>query len=188
MLAAGVACRPNGGDFRSARRIEPLENRMRMHWLWTWSPLLLITGALILLPGAASAQSSSLTLGISPSSIAFPSGDPDTTPVLMAGALTVTYGVKDKNKNDAWTLTVQASGDLVSGSAVIPAANVSWTATPAPPFRNGVLSAAVAQTLATSTTDVNPPATGTVVFSLSNSWSYNVGTYSQTIVFTITST
>jgi hypothetical protein len=100
----------------------------------------------------------------------------------------VTYSIKDKNTNDNWTMTVQASGDLVAGSAVIPAANVSWTATPAPPYRNGTLSAAVAQTLATGTTDVSPAQTGTVVFSLSNSWSYNVGTYSQTIVFTLVST
>jgi hypothetical protein len=159
-----------------------------MHRTIPWWPLLLLTCAAIVWPGEAAAQSKvTLRLVVSPTTISFPSGDPDTTPVLTAGPVTVTYSIKDKNQNDSWTMTVQASGDLVAGSAVIPAANVSWTATPAPPYRNGTLSAAVAQTLATGTTDVSPAQTGTVVFSLSNSWSYNVGTYSQTIVFTLVS-
>jgi hypothetical protein len=152
-----------------------------------WLSLLLVGSAVLLSPGQAAAQAVKLNLTISPTTIAFPSGDPDTVPTLTAPAMTITYGVRDKNANDNWTLTVQASGDLVAGSAVIPAANVSWTATPAPPFRNGVLSASVAQTMASGNTDVNPAQIGTVVFSLSNSWSYNVGTYNQTIVFTLTS-
>jgi len=158
---------------------------MRMRRTILGWPLLLITLAVILWPGSATAQT--LTLALSPTTVSFPTGDPDTTPTLRAPALTVTYGIRDKNTLDDWTLTVQANGDLVAGSAVIPISNVTWTATPAPPFRNGVLSAAVAQTLATGATDIKPPQNATVVFSLSNSWSYNVGTYSQTIVFTLTS-
>jgi hypothetical protein len=147
---------------------------------------LLLAAALVAWPRPADAAVT-LRLTISPTTIAFPSGDPDTTPLLTAPAITVTYGIWDRNSNDYWTLTVQAAGDLTSGTATIPASGISWTATPAPPFRNGVLSSTLAQPLATAQYDVRPETTGTVVFSLANSWSYNVGTYSQNVVFTLTS-
>lgn len=148
--------------------------------------LLVLATVGLLWPGGAAAQI--LTLNLSTTSIAFPAaGDPDTTPTLAAPALTITYGITDRNRKDTWTLTMLASGDLVAGGAVIPISNLTWTATPAPPFRSGTMSATVAQMLATDTTDVTPPRTGTVVFSLVNSWSFYAGTYSQTIVFTLTS-
>ena len=139
-------------------------------------------------PAPASAQKRvGLSLALSPSTISFPSADPDTMPVVTAAAITVTYGIKDKNKDDTWQLTVQAAGDLQSGSATIPISNISWSASPAPPFQNGVLSSTLAQLMASGRTDVNPAAAATVVFRLANSWSYDVGTYTQSIVFTLTS-
>jgi hypothetical protein len=139
-------------------------------------------------PAPAAAQRRvALSLALSPITISFPSADPDTTPVVTAGAITITYGIRDKNKDDVWQLTVQAAGDLQSGSATIPISNISWSASPAPPFQNGVLSSTLAQLLASGPTDVSPAATATVVFRLANSWSYNVGTYTQSIVFTLTS-
>jgi hypothetical protein len=150
---------------------------------------LIVCAALALAcPAPAAAQKRVvLNLAISPTTISFPSADPDTTPVVTAGAVTLTYGIKDKNKNDIWQLTVQAAGDLQSGSATIPVSSISWSASPAPPFQNGVLSSTLAQLLASGRTDVSPDAAATVVFRLTNSWSYNVGTYTQSIVFTLTS-
>jgi hypothetical protein len=156
-------------------------------WILTRS-LIAVAALALACPAPASAQKRVvLSLALSPSTISFPSADPDTTPVVTAGAITVRYGIKDKNENDVWQLTVQAAGDLQSGSATIPVSNISWSASPAPPFQNGVLSSTLAQLLASGATDVNPAAAATVVFRLANSWSYNVGTYTQSIVFTLTS-
>ena len=74
----------------------------------------------------------------------------------------VTYRVRQNNR--PWTLTVLAGGDLNSGSSTVDISNVTWVATPAPPFQNGTLSKTVAQTLASGTGNVNPAATGSVTF------------------------
>jgi hypothetical protein len=137
--------------------------------------LLILPG--LLLAGAGPATAQTLTLSLSPSTISFPSADPDTAPTIAASPVTVTYGVRDSNANDTWTLTVQALGDLTSGSATIPIGNISWTASPQPPFQDGVLSWTMARTLASGNTDIRPARTGTVVFSLSNLWTYTTGTY-----------
>ena len=73
----------------------------------------------------------------------------------------------------------------MSGASTIPIANVSWIATPNPPFRNGTLST-VAQTLATGTGTALLQQ-GDVTFRFVNSWNYTVGNYTQTITFTLTS-
>jgi hypothetical protein len=44
----------------------------------------------------------------------------------------------------------------------------------------------VAQTLASGTGNVKNPLDGTVIFRLANSWTYNVGSYSTSVVFTLT--
>jgi hypothetical protein len=104
--------------------------------------------------------------------------------VVAARPLTVHYQVRD-NGNQPWRLTVVAAGDLVAGGASIDIGNVSWTATPNPPFQQGTLSSTVEQTVASGTGDVQPPASGTLVFQLNNLWSYSVGVYTQTIIFTL---
>jgi hypothetical protein len=132
---------------------------------------------------AATAQTVNLT--ITPGSFSFASADPDVTPSITAGVLTVTYRVRQNGKNN-WRITVLASGDLVAGAATILISNVTWTATPAPPFQNGTLSRTVAQTVASGTGNVNPAQTGSVIFALANSWNYSVGTYTVTVAFTLT--
>jgi hypothetical protein len=153
------------------------------------SPLAAAAVVALALCGALPAvvQAQTLHLQLNPSTITFPPADPDTTPVISAAAISVTYGVRDRNTNDYWTLTMLANGDLVSGAATISVSNMTWTANPSPPFRSGTMSRTVAQLLASGNADVRPDATGTVVFRLNNSWTYNVGVYTQTIVFTITS-
>ena len=80
---------------------------------------------------------------------------------------------------------MRAGGDLISGASTIPIANVSWQATPSPPFRNGTLST-VAQTLATGTGFINV-SRGDVTFRFVNSWNYTVGNYTQIVTFTLSS-
>jgi hypothetical protein len=138
--------------------------------------------------GIASAQrgggsAAKLDLSVSPSSIMFASSDPDLVPLVSAAPITVQIRVR-QNKGP-WELTVLANGDLISGADTVDITNVTWTATPAPPFQGGTLSKTVAQRLAFGTGMVNPAENGSVTFRLANSWNYAAGTYSQTLVFTL---
>jgi hypothetical protein len=149
--------------------------------------------AAIVLLGAAGvvgmqreAAAQRLDLAISPSVITLPTADPDTTPMLTSSPVQVNYRVRQNNKQ-AWLLTVVANGDLVSGPSTIDINAVSWTASPSPPFQNGTLSKTTAQTVATGTGNVASPSTGTLTFRLTNSWTYDAGIYTQTLVFTLSS-
>ena len=73
----------------------------------------------------------------------------------------------------------------LAGAARIDISNVTWVATPAPPFQNGTLSKTVAQRVASGTGNVNPARTGSVTFKLANSWTYSTGNYTQTVLFTL---
>jgi hypothetical protein len=144
--------------------------------------LLVLTMA-ALLP-ASSAHAQRLTLTVSQPTVAFVLDDPDTTPTVSAAPIVVAVRVQ-QNSGQSWRLTVQADSDLVTGASSIDAAQVTWTASPAPPFQNGTLSKAAGQTMASGTGNVNPAITGSVVFRLANSWTYAAGLYSQTVVFTL---
>lgn len=123
-------------------------------------------------------------LSLSSPSLAFASADPDTTPTLSAPPLTLTYTVFLSGGAE-WRITVLASDDFRNGPSVIPVSSVTWAATPAPPFRSGTLSRTAAQTVARGVGDVLLQASGTATFSLPNSWSYDVGTYTASLVFTL---
>jgi hypothetical protein len=135
------------------------------------------------LPGTASAQK--LDLSIAPSIIVFATDDPDTMPVITSPAVQVTYRIQQNNFNP-WVLSVLAGGDLVSGSATVDISNISWVATPSPPFQSGVMSKTVAQRVASGTGNVANLSQGQITFRLANSWNYAVGLYTQTVVFTLT--
>jgi hypothetical protein len=143
-----------------------------------------LTGFAVLSVLLASAQPASAQfLALSPMTVNFPSSDPDTVPLVVAAPVRVTYFVFGAQP---WTITVRANGNLVAGAASIAISNVTWVGTPNPPFRNGTLSATVAQTLAQGTGPTGL-ASGNVTFRLANSWNYSAGNYTQTVVFTLTS-
>lgn len=124
-----------------------------------------------------------LELSVSPASVAFPSVDPDASPLVPAPPIVVSIRIR---QNDGpWSLTALAGGDLIAGPATVDITNVSWTATPAPPFQNGTLSKTVAQRMASGTGNVNPATNGSVTFRLANSWNYSAGSYTQTVTFTL---
>jgi hypothetical protein len=133
-------------------------------------------------PAPATAQNL-LEVALSPTVITFPASDPDALPVIASGPVTVSYRVR--GNRGPWRLTVLASGDLISGGATVDISNISWVATPAPPFQGGTLSKTVAQTVAAGVDNVTPTATGSITFHLVNSWTYSTGIYTQTIVFTL---
>ena len=134
---------------------------------------------------APSADAQTLDLTIAPATITFAAADPDTTPSIAAPTVTVSYRVRN-NATGAWLISLLAGGDLTAGAATIPITNVTWTASPTPRFQAGTLSSTLARTLASGSGNVQNPSTGTVVFRLANSWTYNVGTYSTSVVFTLT--
>jgi len=136
----------------------------------------------VAVPAPAAAQR--LDLSLSPLVITFPSTDPDAVPVVAAAPLQVTYRVR-QNNGAPWSLTVLAGGDLISGASRVDISNVTWVATPAPPFQNGTLSKTVAQRVASGTGNVNPDTIGSITFRLVNSWTYSTGVYTQTILFTL---
>jgi hypothetical protein len=144
--------------------------------------LLAVVAGVLLVPAAAKAQR--LTLTLNPQVITFPPADPDIDPVIIAAPVEISYRVQG-NPGGNWVLTVLANGDLTSGGATIDISNVTWIATPAPPFQNGTLSRTVEQTLASGSGNVNPTSTGSLTFRLANSWTYTAGTYTQTVVFTL---
>ena len=133
--------------------------------------------------GGGGGPSPQLDLSASPASITFASADPDVSPTVAAAPVVVT--VRVRQNGGPWMLTVLAGGDLIAGPATVDITNVSWAATPAPPYQNGTLSKTVAQQLASGTGNVNPAQNGSVTFRLVNSWTYSAGNYTQTLVFTL---
>jgi len=140
--------------------------------------------ALCVLPSVAAAQPGPrLEITVSPTSVSFPSANPDVSPVVAAAPVVVT--IRIRQSSGPWSLTVLANGDLLAGASTVDITNVSWTATPAPPFQTGVLSKTVAQRMASGSGNVNPATNGSVTFRLANSWNYSAGVYTQTVTFTL---
>jgi hypothetical protein len=140
--------------------------------------------AVWLVPSVAAAQAGPrLELSVSPTSISFASANPDVQPVVAAAPIVVS--IRIRQSSGPWSLTVLANGDLIAGPSTVDITNVSWTATPAPPFQNGTLSKTVEQRMASGTGNVNPATNGSVTFRLANSWNYNAGVYTQTVTFTL---
>jgi hypothetical protein len=134
--------------------------------------------------GAIPADAQVLEMSLSPRVITFPSSDPDAVPVVAAAPVTVSYRIR-QNASAPWSMTILAGGDLISGPSRVDISNVTWTATPAPPFQGGTLSKTVAQRIASGTGNVANPSSGSVTFRLANSWTYSTGTYTQTVLFTL---
>jgi hypothetical protein len=145
---------------------------------------IVLLGTIGVLGVRSEAAAQRLDLSISPAVISIPTADPDSMPVLTSSPVQVNYRVRQNNRQ-TWLLTVVANGDLVSGPSTIDIGLVTWMATPSPPFQNGTLSKATAQTVATGAGNVASPSTGTLTFRLANSWTYDAGIYTQTLVFTL---
>jgi len=137
-------------------------------------------GLILVLGNEAHAQTLDLT--VNPLSFAYPSGNPDTMPTVSGPVITVTYRVR-QNAGAPWHLAVRANGDLQAGTATIPTTNTTWTATNLG-TGSGTLTNSD-QTLVSGIGNVNPARSGTITFTLLNLWTYSAGTYTQTIVFTL---
>ncbi|OFW07268.1 MAG: hypothetical protein A3H96_17255 [Acidobacteria bacterium RIFCSPLOWO2_02_FULL_67_36] len=144
-------------------------------------------------PALAEAQTDSATLNaaftglarlsFSANSITFVDADPDFVPQVSSSPATITISTKARaSSGGTVTLSVQASDDLRSGVATIPASHVTWTVSGAG-FLGGTLSATAAQTVATWTG--SGVRSGTQSFYFRNLWTHPTGTYTLTMLYTL---
>ena len=149
--------------------------------------------ALFLWPAAAAAQSDTATLNASVSGLArlslssgsmtFADADPDAVPFVPASppALSITAKARATEGGEV-TLTVLATDDLRSGVDTIPASAISWTAS-GPGFVPGTLSSTAEQLVASW--PGSGVRTGSQSFRFQNLWTHPIGTYTLTMVFTL---
>lgn len=157
--------------------------------------LLFIIGVWILCPALvyAATDSQNLTINatvnakakltLTPSTINFPDTDPDTTPIPADNTVGVTAKVRTGSASTA-TLTVLANGDLTSGSDTIPISKVHWTGSGSGFVTSGTLDKTTSQAVASWTG--SGVYTGTLYFTMDNSWDYPTGTYSATATYLLT--
>ena len=124
-------------------------------------------------------------LSLSTNSLSIPDADPDTVPHIPALPSQVTITAKARATERAVvTLTVQAADDLRSGVETIPAAALTWTAA-GPGFSAGTVSRLAPQPVASWTGSGVHVGTQSYVFQ--NSWSYAAGTYTLSLLYTLSS-
>jgi hypothetical protein len=121
-------------------------------------------------------------LTLSAAAITFADQDPGTVPTLSATALTVDVGARTSPTGNV-ALTVLATGPLASGTNTIAINNLAWSTTGTGFAATGTSNATTAQSVGTWT----GPGTrsGSQVYTLPNSWTYAVGTYTTTLNYTL---
>lgn len=122
-------------------------------------------------------------LSLSAASITFPDADPDTVAEIAAipGFISLTAKAR-ATAGSAVSLTVLAADNLRSGIDTISASAITWTAGGSG-FVPGTLNAITPQPVgAWSGSGVR---TGTISFFFRNSWAYPTGTYTLTMLFTL---
>jgi hypothetical protein len=123
-------------------------------------------------------------LTLSRDTVAFPDADPDVTASIPAtgGAVNVRAQCKTASTGSV-TLTLQAAGDLVSGSETIAISNVTWAAAGGG-FVAGTMSSTVAVPVGSWTGSGNRASD--LTFSFANTWAHPVGIYSASATYTLT--
>jgi hypothetical protein len=122
-------------------------------------------------------------LSLSPLTINFPDRDPDLVNRIAATENSVTVSSRMRTGRFSMSLLVcQASGDLQSGASTIPISNVTWQAS-GTGYSNGTMSASAPQVAGSWIGSRSR--TGAFDYYLNNSWAYNAGNYTQTVVYTL---
>lgn len=155
--------------------------------------VILLSWAVVASPGRAAAQTSTATLSanigavagltLSAATIAFPDADPDTVPLIPATAGPILITAKSRATAGAQVvLAVQATDDLRSGVSVIPASNITWTGSGVG-FVAGTLSTSSPVTVAAWTG--SGIRSGSQQFFFRNLWTHPTGTYTLTMIYTL---
>ena len=121
-----------------------------------------------------------LTLGTA--AIVFADADPDVSPTLSSGAISIDVKARTTQAGVV-ALTVVASDDLkTAGGVAIPIGGLTWTAT-GTNFVAGTSDKNTAQSVGNWTGSGNQ--SGTHTYSLANNWTYATGSYSATLNYTL---
>ena len=122
-------------------------------------------------------------LSFGASTLVFPDADPDTVPAVPATPPEVAITARARAQRNAQvTLTLQAADDLRSGLTTMPASLIRWSASGAG-FVGGTLSRTAAQLVGSWTG--SGVRSGAQSFVFENSWMHPPGTYSVTLVYTM---
>jgi hypothetical protein len=134
----------------------------------------------------AHAQSATLTLGVGApvTTLTYDlSPDPTSSPTVAASPASFDVNVTTDDVA-GWVLTIEASNTYLDmATRSINCNNISWTAT-GTGYRNGILSGVSAQTVGQAAGSGSW--TGSLSFVMANQWTYVAGSYSDTIVYTLT--
>ena len=156
----------------------------------------LTLGALLL---AHSAQAQfTLNLQIHQPVISFPDANPTTTPVIAATdpvlvRVVAKNGSGVPDSTTPWSVSAFAGGNLMSGADAIAISNVTWTAVQVGfclggcTCLAGTASDLVPQLMILGQGNTDLTLGCLYSFSLANDWSYNPGSYSQTMTVTASS-
>jgi hypothetical protein len=152
-------------------------------------PLVLAVGSHAAAQEAVSATLSSnmpplARLSLSANSLSFPDADPDLVPQIVSAGGPITITAKVRAGRDALvTLTVQADDDLRSGIGVLPVSLITWTAS-GPGFVNGAMSRTAPQLVGSWIG--SGVRSGIQTFRFENRWTHPSGTYTVTLLYTLT--
>jgi hypothetical protein len=145
-------------------------------------------------------EAQTLGMRLSPTTLSFPDANPTTTPVIQGNqVIAVRVRVRNALPSDSWSVHAQAAGELQSLTLFdrIPIANTAWTVTQGGGACNctcqaGTNSSAVPQLMLTGQGNTGAGVGGGndvrcfQRYTLSNSWTYNPGSYSQIVTITLT--
>ncbi|MBZ5554078.1 MAG: hypothetical protein LAO21_15285 [Acidobacteriia bacterium] len=152
--------------------------------------------AIALLIASPLSQAQTLSLNVNPSSISFADQNPTNFPSISASAI-VQVQVTASWGNGTWSVTSLAGGDLLNsdGRSVIPISNMRWTASRASGSCSGGCTCMGGTASKSSPQHILNGSgytgflgfgsyTCNVNFTLVNDWSYNTGSYSQSLTVT----
>jgi hypothetical protein len=122
-------------------------------------------------------------LSLSSTTLVFPDADPDAVQFVRAVPESIALTAKTRTaRNSQVMLTVQSTDDLRSGVQTIPASMLTWTVT-GTGFVPGTLAAGSNEMVAAWTN--SGVRSGTQSFVFENRWTHPPGTYSVTLVYTL---